>query len=336
MHATPDNVFTMPAPYLKQGKLKRTLLSDAIRKGVPKPEELEPGVLVKGAAHQIFTGPEQGKTWLALWLITNTIRRGQPAVFFDAENGKRIVSERLETLGVGDDVDDLMHYFDFPSLDMTMEAKRDYVAMLDGVQPQLIVFDSWAGFLAVCGLSEDSNTDVEEWANAYISPAKARGCTVVILDHVGHADKTRSRAASRKKDLVDIRWHLKKKVHFDRGAVGYIQLTRKKDREAWLPECVGFSVGGTEDGFVFHRSEGTVQGKGNGNDGLTPSAREADRALQTFGTRGATYTEWREATIWKDGVMGDSTFRTARSKLMESRHDHVRQDSDRYYSNYSS
>lgn len=82
----------MPENRVKQGRLSRTLLSDVIRYGVPEPEELEPDVLIKGASHQIFTWPEQGKTWLALWLITNAIRRGQPAVFLDAENGRRIVS----------------------------------------------------------------------------------------------------------------------------------------------------------------------------------------------------------------------------------------------------
>lgn len=95
-----------------------------------------------------------------------------------------------------------------------------------------------------------------------------------------------------------MQWHLKKKQHFDRGTVGYIQLTREKDCEAWLPKRVGFSIGGTEEGFIFHRSEGTIPDSGNG-DGLTDSAREADRALATFGEKGATYTEWREATEWK-------------------------------------
>ncbi len=199
--------------------------------------------------------------------------------------------------------------------------------MLDDVEPDLIIFDSWIGFLAACGLDENSPTHVEEWANAYVHPAKARGCTVVILDHVPH-DANRSRGATRKKDLVDVQWHLKKKEDFDRTKIGYIQLSREKDREAWLPQHVGFSIGGTEGGFLFRRSEGLVLA--SPSDQLPKSVKEAERAIKTFGEAGATYTEWRNATEWTDGKpMPDSTFRTARSRLVDEEKT-VKLEGDRY------
>ncbi len=114
---------------------------------------------------------------------------------------------------------------------------------------------------------------------------------------------------------------------FDRSNVGYVQLNLKKDRESWLPKKVGISIGGTEEGFVCERSEGTVSdlpGK------LPPSAIEAERALRTFGPTGATYTEWRLATVWKNGEpMGDSTSRTKAIPKLEGRMKH---QGDRYYS----
>lgn len=87
------------------GRLHRTLLSDALHDGVPEPEELERDILLKGQAHQIFTKKEQGKTWVALWLLKQAYERGQAAVFFDMENGKRIIAERLQELGVDKDAD---------------------------------------------------------------------------------------------------------------------------------------------------------------------------------------------------------------------------------------
>ena len=191
------------------------------------------------------------------------------------------------------------------------------------------MFDSWIGFLAACGMDENSSTNIEEWANAYLYPAKSRGCTVVILDHVPH-DADRSRGATRKKDVVDVQWHLRKEKDFNRSTVGYIQLTKKKDREAWLPERVGFSVGGTDDGFVFKRSSGTATDQTG--DGLAGSAREALRALDTFGDHGATYSAWKNATSFKGRPMGDSTFRKARNKLMAGENPLVKQDGDTYYS----
>jgi hypothetical protein len=196
----------------------------------------------------------------------------------------------------------------------------------DAVEPDLLVFDSWVGFLGACGLEENSNTGVEEWSNAYITPAKARDCAVVILDHVPH-DANRSRGATRKKDFVDVQWSLKKVQDFSRSNVGYIQLRLHKDRESWLPKSVGFSIGGTPEGFVMERSEGTVSdlpGK------LPESARVALEALERFGVAGATYTEWRDFIEWKGKPMPDSTFRKAKDKLEDV--ERIRQQGDRYYS----
>jgi predicted ATP-dependent serine protease len=260
---------------------------------VPEPSEFEPELLLKGKVHQVFSGPGSGKSWLALWLVMQAIERGETVLYLDMENGKRIISERLQDLGVsGEGIDEHLHYFDFPALDMGSEAKREYVSLLDKIKPHLIVFDSWVNFLAASGLEENSNTDVEQWSNAYVHQARIRDCTVVLLDHIPH-EGNHSRGATRKKDMVDVQWRLKKVQDFDRGNVGYIQLMREKDREGWLPENVGFSVGGTDTGFIMKRSEGTVEKTG---DGLPESARKALAALVSFGEAGATYTEWRKAT----------------------------------------
>ncbi len=300
------------------GRYGRTMLTKAIRDGVPEPEELERDVLIKGAAHQIFTGPGEGKTWVALWLITRAMLRGETVMYFDAENGKRIISERLQLLGVGEDVDDYLHYYDFPAMGIGPEDAALYRAELDEVQPDLIVFDSWVGFLAGCGLDENSNTDVEAWATAYISPAKERGCTPVILDHVGHTNTERSRAASRKKDLVDVQWRLKKVQDFSRNSVGYLQLNLVKDRESWLPKRVGLSIGGTLEGFICERSAGTVDDRNP--EQLTGNHKKAYEAL----TNGTKAKDW----MAESGIPESSFFRAV-GELREW--EHVRKDGDRYY-----
>lgn len=315
-----------------KSRLGRTRMGDTLLYGIAEPEELEPDVLLKGKVHQIFTGPGNGKTWVALWLIKRAIERGETAMYFDMENGKRIILERLQELEVDPlYVDEYLYYYDFPTLGIDPYAQANYRDELDVVQPDLLVFDSWVGFLAGAGLDENSPTQVEEWASAYLHPAKAKDGTVVILDHVPH-DANRSRGATRKKDLVDVQWNLSKQQPFDRSKVGYIQLKLEKDREGWLPAHVGFSIGGTEEGFMFKRSEGVVPDRPG--DGLTPSARKALEALETFGEVGTTYSEWHKAIEWQDKPeMPDSTFRLARERLITR--GLVWQDDDRYYSNNS-
>lgn len=115
-----------------------------------------------------------------------------------------------------------------------------------------------------------------------------------------------------------MQWRLYKVDDFDRGTLGYIQLTREKDRESWLPRHVGFSIGGTDEGFIMRRSEGTYALPG-GRTELQESAKAALEALRTFPpTEDARYEEWRKSIKWKNGgFMSDATFRYARDRLIE-------------------
>jgi hypothetical protein len=208
------------------------------------PDELEPGVLLAGKVTSIYAGPGTGKTMCMLWAVKRCVERGLPVVIFDKENGPRIVSERLRMFGVdAKRADALILYYPSPDLPLTAEAQAAYIALLEDVKPALVVFDSWLGFLVGAGLSENENTDVASWADAYLRPARDRGITVLILDHVPH-EGTHARGATRKKDEVDVQWRLFNTKPFDRDSVGEIVLRREKDREAWLPPSVTFSVGG--------------------------------------------------------------------------------------------
>ena len=306
------------------GRLGRTMLLEDIRSGIPEPEELEPDVLLKGRIHHVFSGPANGKSWVALRLAVNAMERGERVLYLDLENGKRIIAERLQELGVGDDLDELFYYVAFPALDLSDDARREYEGLLDALQPDLIVFDSWVNFLVASGLDESGNTDVERWGNAYLTPARTRGCTTIILDHVGHGNTNRARAASRKKDLVDVQWKLTKRGGFDRSKVGRIDLTLEKEREGWLTEDVSWSIGGTPEGFVCERSENIPATR---VQGLTSGEATQLEALEGFGGNGATRAEWKRQA-GGESVSG-RTFNKRRDGLIEK--DRVIEDDGRYY-----
>ena len=73
----------------------RTLLAEGMERGIEPPEELEPDVILRGRVHWVYGPAGLGKTWLWLWLVKRCIERGERVLVFDAENGHRIVSERL-------------------------------------------------------------------------------------------------------------------------------------------------------------------------------------------------------------------------------------------------
>jgi hypothetical protein len=286
----------------------RVLLGAGIAGDLEPPDELEPGILLRGKVHSVYAGPGTGKTMFMLWAAARCVERGEAVVVLDMENGPRIISERLRSLGVdAEQVDRLLHYYPSPSLSMTEEAKGAYKAMLDTVAPALVVFDSWINFLASAGMDENSSNDVAGWAVAFTHPARDRGITVLLLDHVPH-DGAHARGSTRKKDEVDVMWKLINTQSFDRDSVGEIVLTREKDREAWLPPSIRFSVGCGSEGFVFRRSARTIEETSEGV--LTERQQQALDALRGFGEAGARYGEWQRAS----GLKG-TTFDRAISAL---------------------
>jgi hypothetical protein len=290
----------------------RVLLGEGMENGVEPPVELERDVFLCGRVHWVYAPAGLGKSWLALWQTKRCLDRGQPVLYFDAENGYRIVAERLAALGASAErVDELLHYYPFPHLTADADVAGDYRALLDEVEPALVVFDSLVNFLGSAGLEENSNDDLVKWATAFTRPAREREICVLVLDHVPH-DGDHARGASRKRDEADVMWALRCPVPFDRDTVGRLVLRRDKDREAWLPERVGFSVGGAEDGFIFRRSEGTIE-EPDPESGLTGSERRTLEALRDdFGECGATAAQWKRAAK-KRGVSEPSFWRAKRT-----------------------
>jgi AAA domain len=274
----------------------RWLVARVIEEGIEPPEEQERGLLLRGKVHAFFSGPSTGKTMLLLWLINNAIQRRERVAFFDMENGLRIIAERLVALGVdASKVDELLYYIPFPNLALTRKAVGDYVNLLEELKPDAVFFDSWVGCLATAGLDENSSGDIATWSVNYVYPARKRGITVVLLDHVPHEGK-RVRGSTRKKDEVDVQWRLSNPKPFNRDNVGEIVLHREKDRDAWLPPLVRFSVGVTpESNFVFERSEGGIV-RASG-DALTDKQYEVLEAIRAFGESGTSYTEWESESI---------------------------------------
>jgi hypothetical protein len=59
-----DTTTTRTTTRTRYSRFKRTLLDDALRDGVPEPEEFEAGVLLKGAVHQVYAETDAGKSWV--------------------------------------------------------------------------------------------------------------------------------------------------------------------------------------------------------------------------------------------------------------------------------
>ena len=285
-----------------------------------EPELFIPGILLKGKTHHFYGASNTGKSWVALWCAAQAILYGHPVLYLDLENGPDTTKERMNALGVSDELLSALFLYAFnPVLNDDKESREWFEYILKNVEPGLIVFDSWLGFLSLAGLSEDSNDDLEKWAGFYLATARSLGWTVLLLDHTGHQGD-HARGASRKQQVVEVQYHVKLKGEgFDRTKTGAQTLTQKKDRLAWLPPEIRVTLGGSP--FKFEMNYEGVQ---DSSDWLPDRCMDALRALKSFGWNGATYKEWES----KSGLRS-TTFERHRKRLIAD--GYANHNGEKYY-----
>jgi hypothetical protein len=291
---------------------QRSDLAKALEEGVEPPEVLVPEILLAGKVHSIYSAGGTGKTFYAAYIARKVLERGGSVLYFDQENGLRIMAERAECLGISPKMARNFYHYPFPTMPLNAEVTEAFEQLLDEVGPDLVVFDSWVNLLAMCGLDENSSVDIATWTEAYAQKARHRDIAVLILDHIPKEGGS-ARGSGRKLDYVDVMWELRNPQPFDRETVGRIDLHLRKDREGWLPRVLTYSVGGGEDGFVFKRSLGTTEPRDEA--GLTRKERATLEALEALGSMGAFDREWKEEAESRD--VKKSKYYEAKKRLLD-------------------
>lgn len=292
------------------GRFKRTLFGEKAKNGTSKPKSYIPRLLLKGQAHHFYGPTDCGKSWVALWASVESVLSGRPVIYFDDENGAEVAYERMvDALDVPVELTyPLFWHYAYQELTTDRKSLEFYVSLMDSfTDPGLIVFDSWVGFLSLAGLSEDKNDDLEIWSKTFINLTISRGWTVILLDHTGHSGD-HARGASRKSQVVQVQYQVKRKKPFDRTSQGRIELERKKDRLAALPKDIKVSLGNTP--FVFEMES---EGGSGGSEYLPANHFTALKALAGLGITGAKSGEWKG----KSGLT-DTSFYRARTALIDN------------------
>ncbi len=302
-----------PNGHPPEGLQGRILLGDLLRGGIEPTPQLIPGLIYEARIHSIASAPGEGKTRLALWTAIEVMKRGRPVLYIDAENGPKLIAERLQELGADlDDLDDSFHYYP-AEVALDRESLSRLMATVEQAGPALVVFDSFADLLSIAGLEENSNDDCTRWMRTVAQPIKDAGSAVLVLDHVPKGGKG-PRGGGSKRAKVDVQWNLEVTQHFDRERTGEIELKHDKDREAWLPRIVRFSVGGG----VFARSAGTIEDR-------DPVTRMTDNAGKVFdylrkkGEEGETWTGLLNVLGGSKGALTRTLAELAGAELVEKR-----------------
>lgn len=290
--APPDRREQNGQPAGLQGRVR---LGELLRGGIePTPQLLE-GIFYEGKIHSLAGKPGEGKTLMALWAAVQVMMQGRKVLYLDAENGPKLIAERLRDMGASpDSLDEHFHYYP-ADLGLDDESLAGLMATVAEVAPAFVVFDSFADLLSLAGLEENSNDHCTLWMRKVAQPVKEAGSSVLILDHIPKGGKG-PRGGGSKLAKVDVQWNLKVTLPFDRDRTGEIELEHDKDRECWLPKIVRFSVGGG----VFARSAGTVEEPDSGAL-MTESTSRVFDAMRRKDGEGV---RWKELLQAVDGANG--------------------------------
>ena len=177
-------------------------------KGQPDAVEwlLEP-LLEAGTVNALFGKPGAGKSLITLEIALQLVRVGHVIVYVDQENRITDLVERLQAFGAEPGELDRLKLYSFaglPPLD-TIAGGVHLLALAATAGAALVVIDTTSRM--VQGKENDADTFLALYRCSLV-PLKARGITVLRLDHPGKDESRGQRGSSAKEGDVDTIWRL--------------------------------------------------------------------------------------------------------------------------------
>jgi len=193
------------------------------------------GLVYPGKMHMIQAEPSVGKSWVAFYLCSEVLAAGGSAVVIDYEDSLGSILNRMQTVGANHD--QLRNRFRYVHPEGPMGAAEivRLFALVEEMNPDVVIIDGVAESLSRDGLSEDSATDFVQWTDKLPRRLARTGAAVVMLDHVAKDSENRGRWArgtGAKLAVLDGAAYTLRPAGaaFSKHRAGKIKLTVAKDR----------------------------------------------------------------------------------------------------------
>lgn len=199
----------------------------------PKPVLCEPGCphLPRGAFVNVAAPAKSGKSLVTLIGAIDGGLAGRRWVMLDRENGVDETARRCQEIAEARKLSaeqratirQNLSYHAWPRVPFDDDADAfDYLREFDGT-----VFDSSLRFQSALAGREHENesADYAAFVNTMIEPLRAAGRTVVVLDNMGHEERSRARGSSAKRDLCDVALTLEQVVAFNDRNCGRVRIS---------------------------------------------------------------------------------------------------------------
>lgn len=255
---------------------------------------LEP-VIAAGRVTHIYARRATGKSELllacAVGLATgrNPLGRGHiepvTVIYLDSEMGEADLFDRLSDLGHGPGTDlSRLNYAVLPSMPKlnTAAGGKHLLAWCRDVGARLVVVDSLQSLIEG---EENANDPYQQLLDHTLGPLKREGIASVWTGNTGKDPTKGSRGGSRKEDVMDVIWELR------RGDAGGARLVNTKKRMGWVPDEVNLNRR-DDSGTISYRitddslppgTLDTIDRLDAAGVALDASVRDANRLLRVAG-----------------------------------------------------
>lgn len=174
-------------------------------------------LLEQGQQMSLIGAGKVGKSLLTLeWAVAMSAgysflgdekRESIPVLYLDQENSPRDIQRRIKALGYQADELKNLTYLSFPSVGPldTRDGAAALMKRVNQFNPQVVILDTVSRFISKP--ENDSNTWLELY-NLSLKRLKARGISLIRLDHFGKDTDRGGRGSSAKTQDIDHVWEL--------------------------------------------------------------------------------------------------------------------------------
>lgn len=194
--------------------------------------EYPAGVFYEGSINSVIGESESGKSWLALYVVSQELKAGNGVLYVDYEDSAGPVYRRLRLLGVPEDIllGDLFRYHQ-PNGPLTDQEMRSFEesASLGG---RLAVFDGMTEGMGLEGWEPRNEVEVAMWHGKVTKDLAHTGWAVVVLDHMPHEQQRAIGSQHKKAAISGVSYMVKSSSPICAGGEGWLHLNVLKDRHA--------------------------------------------------------------------------------------------------------
>lgn len=222
-----------------------------------------------GRINTIFGDSGGGKTWYALYVMSEEMRAGHDVVLVDYEDSPDSAIARLEQVGISQR--EILRHLIYiqPNEKWSVSAERALREAFVGRDISMVTLDSTGEALAVDGISPNADEEVAMWFRGSARFfSKEIGAAVILLDHVvksmesGRNSEFASGSGRKRAAINGAAYFLKVVEAPSKTTDGVFRLVTRKCRFGWRQHgstaCeITMTNTGTDDGVKFVVSQPT-------------------------------------------------------------------------------